>query len=428
MSWHIHRRMNHGISNAPNFAHSPQMLLTTATLAILATVLAATAAASGGDLAITGPQQPQVPENTATVASYTTNAPEKGTTVLNSQWIDIGGETSATYTPTAAGRYLRVTAIYDDGLDTGQHTHKEIPFSVANEPPTFSTPTDNARSIPENNQEATAVGPPFAATDPNGDLLTFSLSGTGTSAFTIDSTGQLRTGPGIRLDYETQSSYTLTVELSDLTDAAGSPDNLVDDTIEITVTVTDANDPGMVSFSNAYPINGVELTAALTDQDGTTSAEAWQWTRSPTPGGTFSIITGATQASYTPGSADVGQYLRATVTYTDDVKGLQGQTTNGTTANPVGEPISFSAGSYERYIFEQPLEGWTLLPEENTAPKNASGQVTLQLTGPGAGEVPDRAGNRPDQDQGQRDQSQPRKRRRNDPDAQGVRRIRRARR
>ena len=49
------------------------------TLAILATVLAATAAASGDTLAITGPEAPEVPENTTTVGTYTANAPEETT-------------------------------------------------------------------------------------------------------------------------------------------------------------------------------------------------------------------------------------------------------------------------------------------------------------------------------------------------------------
>ena len=50
-----------------------------ATLAVLTIVLAATAAANGDALAITGPQGPEVPENGTPVASYTTNAADNTT-------------------------------------------------------------------------------------------------------------------------------------------------------------------------------------------------------------------------------------------------------------------------------------------------------------------------------------------------------------
>ena len=62
---------------------------------------------------------------------------------------------------------------------------------------------------------------------------------------------------------------------------------------------------------------GSPVTATLTDHDGTTSSESWSWSRSDTPGGTFTPISGATSNPYTPVVADIGKYLKATVSYTD---------------------------------------------------------------------------------------------------------------
>ena len=66
------------------------------------------------------------------------------------------------------------------------------------------------RSVAENTEPGQAIGDPVTATDPEGNTLTYSLGGTDADAFGIDeANGQLRTSAA--LDYETRSSYSVTV-------------------------------------------------------------------------------------------------------------------------------------------------------------------------------------------------------------------------
>ena len=74
---------------------------------------------------------------------------------------------------------------------------------VANIPPSFGA-GPLSREIPENSASGTAVGDPVTATEEDaGDTLTYSLSGTDASSFSIDSgTGQISVASGTVLDYE----------------------------------------------------------------------------------------------------------------------------------------------------------------------------------------------------------------------------------
>ena len=72
----------------------------------------------------------------------------------------------------------------------------------------------------------------------------------------------------------------------------------------------------MIELSAEAPELGSELTAAVMDPDGDVTSISWQWERSADQM-TWAPIEDATAATYTPVTADEGQYLRATVAYTD---------------------------------------------------------------------------------------------------------------
>ena len=109
--------------------------------------------------------------------------------------------------------------------------------ATPNTAPTFTEGVSTTRSIAENVATGVNIGTAIAATDADNDALTYTLGGTDASAFDIDSTtGQLRTR--VTLDYETKSTYTVTVTVSD-----GS----LTDTITVTIAVTDVNDTAIVS-------------------------------------------------------------------------------------------------------------------------------------------------------------------------------------
>ena len=87
--------------------------------------------------------------------------------------------------------------------------------------------------------------------------------------------------------------------------------------LSVTVTVTDADEPGAVSLSTKRPRTGVEVTATLEDPDDAAAGSAtWAWQRSAGYN-EWAAIAGADSSSYTPAAADAGSFLRVSVTYSD---------------------------------------------------------------------------------------------------------------
>ena len=107
---------------------------------------------------------------------------------------------------------------------------------VANEPPEFSSPTAT-RSVPENTAANTNIGTALpAATDADNDPLTYTLEDADAASFDFDpATRQLSTKSGVTYDYETKPSYSVTLKAED--------DNGGSDTLAVTITVTDVEEP-----------------------------------------------------------------------------------------------------------------------------------------------------------------------------------------
>ena len=157
------------------------------------------------------------------------------------------------------------------------------PQAGSNSAPTFPDSETGARSVDENTAPATDFGTAIAANDlDTGDSLTYSLGSTvNDNDFAIvSSSGQPRTNAA--LDYETKSSYSVTVSVSDGKDAFGVADSVIDDTIEVTITVNNVNDAPVITNK---PANGTldvaEDTAdelkifRATDDEGLTSPGRW---------------------------------------------------------------------------------------------------------------------------------------------------------
>ena len=203
---------------------------------------------------------------------------------------------------------------------------------AANNPPEFTDTAPTTRSVDENTASATNIGAAVAATDPESDTLVYGLTGTDASSFSIDSTsGQLKTSAS--LDFETDSSYSVNVTVHDGKDAGGGDDTTVDVTIAVTISVNNKDEAGTVTLPVTFT-GGTEATASVADPDGTVSSPSWRWARGDTATGSFSNISGANSASYEPIAADVGKYLRATVTYTDPEG--SGKTASAVSSSTVG--------------------------------------------------------------------------------------------
>ena len=82
------------------------------------------------------------------------------------------------------------------------------------------------------------------------------------------------------------------------------------------VTVADVDEAGTVSIVSPQPQADRPLEARLSDEDDGVGAERWRWARSG-DGTNWTDIEGATAPRRPPSPADVGMYLRATVTYSD---------------------------------------------------------------------------------------------------------------
>ena len=154
---------------------------------------------------------------------------------------------SVTVTVTAAAKTQGVNAQSVDPNAPGDYT---IPVTInvtdVNEAPALPDPSEGqtslARSVAENSAAGTNVGAAVAATDPEGDTLTYSLTGTDANDFTIDSaSGQIKVKSA--LDYETKTSYSVTVNVTDGKKADGTADTAIDDTIAVTINVTDVDEP-----------------------------------------------------------------------------------------------------------------------------------------------------------------------------------------
>ena len=128
-----------------------------------------------------------------------------------------------------------------------------IPTVTNTNVPVFTDGTSTTRSIAENTDAGTNIGSPVTATDADtGDTLSYHLGGTDASSFSIVSTsGQLQTSAA--LDYETKTSYTVKIAVSD--GKGGSA------TIDVTINVTDVEGAApSVQTPSVIPDNTVLLS------------------------------------------------------------------------------------------------------------------------------------------------------------------------
>ena len=157
----------------------------------------------------------------------------------------------------------------------------------------------------------------YTAVDPEGESIVWSLTGDDMAGFSIEN-GVLtfKSSP----DFEspqgggangTSNTYEVTVQASD----GGENTTAME---EVTIEVTNVEEPGTVMLSTLQPQVAVAITATLTDPDNATaSTVSWQWYRGN------SEIVGATDGAgtimspYTPTTGDVGSVLRATAMYDD---------------------------------------------------------------------------------------------------------------
>ena len=171
---------------------------------------------------------------------------------------------------------------------------------------------------------ATRVATFTASSDADRDDIEWVVGGTDANHFSIDTpAGALRfdiapVSPNLFAappdfedadDEDADNVYSITLKAKVGTETTSL--------LEVTVTVTDVDEPGALALSSQKPRLGVALTATLSDPDGITDGTtSWEWERNDGREGWLEIA-GATSASYTPTAADGDRYLRVRAIYTD---------------------------------------------------------------------------------------------------------------
>ena len=115
----------------------------------------------------------------------------------------------------------------DDSIDV------TIRVNDVNEPPVFDSGIPTSLNVVENTAAGENIGDPVTATDPEQLTVTYELDDGDGASFEIDSAGQIKTKADL-MD-QTQSTYEVTVTASDPGGNEAEHD--------VTITVTDANDP-----------------------------------------------------------------------------------------------------------------------------------------------------------------------------------------
>ena len=141
----------------------------------------------------------------------------------------IADEADESYTvlDSDVGNTIRVMATYSDGSGSEESvslTSASVQaFRRSNDAPEFA-PSTVSRRIAENSTGN--IGGPVAATDANGDTLTYAFGTTGTdnSSFRIDpATGQLMVGPGLMIDSRMPTTLTTATRLQSLPTTLPAP-------------------------------------------------------------------------------------------------------------------------------------------------------------------------------------------------------------
>ena len=171
-----------------------------------------------------------------------------------------GLETTVSELESGTKYEVQVRAVNDEGEGPWSESGKAetMVAPLANSLPEFDDDAVTTLSVPENTLAETAVGAPITASDSDSqDVLTYSLSGADSALFSVgESSGQISIGAGTSLDFESPSDsggnnvYNLTVQVTDGKNAAGNADTAVDDSIDVTIAVTDVNESPRFGSSN----------------------------------------------------------------------------------------------------------------------------------------------------------------------------------
>ena len=248
-------------------------------------------------------------------------------------WITMGvpggaDALSHTFEVPAPGRYdVRVRA-KEAGFAVDGEWSPVASATVSNTDPVFAADAMSIE-VAENSAAETAVGEPVAATDVDkGAVLAYSLGGADAASFAIDgATGQISVSSVLDFeapaDSDSDGTYELSVSVSDGLDGGGGPDRSVDDSVAVSVEVTDVDEPPALVASDCdlevadWASGDWECVFEATDTEG--AAVVWSLSGDDAAlfvidGGVVSLAAAVDAGA--PGDADTDGVYEVTVTAT----------------------------------------------------------------------------------------------------------------
>ncbi len=346
------------------------------------------------------------------------DAPTGSSTPTGSAYDAIAGATAATFTPLQehVGKFLRVCAAFNDDADNRETRCRASVAAVVN---AADSPVaqDNTVYVPVG-RAYTFSADDFPFADEDGDALSritigssvpargaLSLSGTTVAAGFAITLAQL---DARLLTYTPPTDATAAMagyaSFNFKVRTGESGFNVKDSatrvmTIDLVTTVPSAASgaPTVTAVTGTAHNEDVELTATVagvTDANGIPNAgRRWQWQSASAPAtgapaaGAYADIAGATAVTFTPGRANVGQYIRVCLRFTDGIGTAEGTfCSDGAIINhtplsaDASVSVSTTATAAKPYVFRV-----SDFPFRDTGGDRLSGITIVSTVEPGKG-------------------------------------------
>ena len=196
--------------------------------------------------------------------------PTKWASVPNA-WQTGGGDRTYTIRGLANGSSydVQVAAVNAIGTSLWSATRTGRPF-IANHPPEFPASETGARRVNEDAAVGANIGAPVRANDRDSSTLLYAVETESDYISINERTGQLQLKAP--LNYEEATEHAVSVTVSDLANQNGAPNDVIDDEIEVTITVVNVNEAPVVSGAAEIEVaensTGVLATYSAADPEG----------------------------------------------------------------------------------------------------------------------------------------------------------------